>query len=141
MAVKKVSGRASSMAVGVVTGAVVSVTILLILTATMAWLVMDGKMREDIRGFWLMITHVIATIPGAIVATSMVKRRRFLVCIAVGGTFFAFLVALTASFFGGQYQGVFVSCILIMFSSAAVGIVASRRQETKVKYHRKYRTG
>ena len=101
------------MPVGVGIG--VSLGLLITLTGAVltAWLLVSGKMSEDMIGYCAMAILFLASVFGSWVAALQVKRQRFHVCLITGVSYYLVLVSITALFFGGQYQGMGVTAILV----------------------------
>ena len=56
-------------------------------------------------------------------ATSFIKKMYLQVCLMAGACYYLTLLGITALFFGGQYQGVGVSGIIIMITSLVMAII------------------
>ena len=66
----------------------------------------------------LMMSAIIAFLADAAVAIHKIRRRKLLVAGASGLIYFACLLGITALFFGGQYQGIGVTGLMILCGSA-----------------------
>jgi hypothetical protein len=126
---KKVTGKAMSFPAGVGLGVVVSLVVSTALCAALTWLVLGNAVAETSIGYVSMGVLFLAASLGAVVASAKVKRRRMLVCLLTGGAFLTMLLATTAIFFGGQYQGAGVSVITVLAGSMGAGMLSLKRKE------------
>lgn len=110
---QKVTGRASSIPAGLAAGASVSMAITGALTLWMALLLEKEAISWDTAGYGIMIMILLSAFFGALTACGRIRHQRLLVCLMSGGLYFAILLSITALFFGGQYQAVGVTALLI----------------------------
>lgn len=136
---KKVTGKAMSMPLGLVVGLAVSVVITLLAVGTIAHLVLGGKMSAETIGYGSVVTLLLSSAAGAWVAARSVKHRWMVVCLGTGGIYFLMLLSCTALFFGGQYEGVGVTLLMVLAGSGAVGLFGLKG-EGGAKKRRKRRT-
>ena len=138
---RKVTGKTSSMPAGLAMGAAISLGITLILASAIAKLVSSEKLAEEHIGYGVMVLLFVASAVGAATANSRIKRRRLLVSCLAGLTYMGILLSITALFFGGQYEAVGVTALLVMGGSICatlIGIDSKRGGHRKKgkKYHR-----
>lgn len=114
---QKPTGRAVSMPAGLLFGTVVSVGMTLLAVGLIAKLVSSEFMMETQIGYGIMAALLAASFGGAMGASAKIKRQRLLVCALSGLIFFLLLLAITALFFGGQYEAVGVTGVLIFGGS------------------------
>ena len=126
---QKVSGRASSMPVGVGVGVGVSTVITLALSGLLAWLILGQTLEQSATGYGSMGILLTASVLGALAAVERVKRRRMVVCLLTGLGYYLVLLSLTALFFGGQYSGMGVTGLLIAGGSFAAGLIGAGKGE------------
>lgn len=133
----KVTGRASSVPAGLAVSGIVSlVTTVLIVTIGGALISKEILPQEQI-GYCSMLALLLGAVMGAVTAVRKIQRRRILVCMMSGGVYFLVLLAITAMFFGGQYQGVGVTFLLILGGSV-IGALATNREGNRLT-RKKYR--
>lgn len=137
---KKVTGKAISMPLGVVVGLAISIVVTLITVGIMAQLVLGEKMKTEVIGYGSMATLLLSSAAGAWVAAKMVKHRWMVVCLGAGAVYFLTLLACTALFFGGQYEGVGVTFLVVLAGSGAVGLLGLKGENSGAKKRRKRRT-
>lgn len=117
---RKVTGKAMSMPAGIGTGLGISGSITLIGSAVIAWLISGEHLAESAIGYGAMVILLLSSAAGSWAAVLLIKHRRMLVCLISGASYFLLLLACTALFFGGQYQGIGMTALLIL---AGCGIV------------------
>lgn len=129
---KKPTGRAASMPKGLFLGATVSLLITILSAVVIAKLVNSEYLSETKIGYGVMIAIMVASYSGAILAAFRVKRRILLVCLLSGILYYLILLSMTALFFGGQYEAVGVTGILVMGSAilAVFTVLPERKRRT-----------
>ena len=125
---QKVTGTAVSMPVGLGIGALVSLGITGMLSALTAWLILGGRLPEDSVGYCAVVILLVSSAAGAATAIGRIKRRRFQMGMASGGVYFACLLAVTALFFGGQYEGMGVTALMILCGCGLVILLGAGGQ-------------
>lgn len=136
---KKVTGTAMGIPAGLGLGIVVCLFITLAGAALTAWLIASEKIGEATTGYAAMVILVLASAAGALVAAHFVKRLRLQVCMLTGGCYYLILLAMTALLFGGQYQGMGVSAIMILAGCSIIAFLPSKNGRAGVKRKKAYR--
>ena len=135
---QKVTGRAMSMPSGLALGALVSMATTILVAFIGAELILQEVVSQDLVGYFSMAALVTATILGAVTAARKIKRQKAIICLISGGIYFGVLLAVTAVFFGGQYEGFVITLMTVALSSAAAIMIAAREGKSGVKRkHRK----
>lgn len=124
---QKVTGRASSVPVGLAIGAGMSLGITLLLSVLAAWLISAEYIREEGIGYLVMIILLAASASGGTLAGYKIKKMKMQVSALTGVIYFALLLALTALFFGGQYEGMGTTLVMVLLGSGAGGMAGSFR--------------
>lgn len=137
---KRPTGRSVSIPKGLTIGAMVSLMITLAAVMLMAKLLNDEYMAYSSIGYSIMVIIMTASFLGAFCAVSKIKRRNLLVSILSGVSYFLILLSITALFFGGKYEAVGVTFILVMgsamlsvFTVSSTNYRRNRRRGGKVK--------
>ena len=110
---KKVTGTASSIPAGVAIGCTISVLIAVVAAGAFAKLIDAGVMGETTIGYCAMVILLISSFAGAWTAAAKIKHRKALCCLTCGAVYYGILLGMTALIFGGQYQGMGVTALLI----------------------------
>ena len=126
---RKVTGTASSMPMGLALAAFISLTVTLAGAAVFASLISKEALGEESIGYCAMVLILAASLLGAAVAVGKIKRRRVYVCLLSGGIYYGILLAMTALFFGGQYQGMGVTAPLVLAGSGLVALLGLRGEK------------
>lgn len=138
---QKVTGKAMSIPGGIGFSAVISMVITLALSWLVAALVIAGRVGESAIGYGSMVILLLSSYTGAVFAAIKIKHRRMMACLLSGVVYFLCLLTCTALFFGGQYQGVGVSSLLIAAGSITAALTgAARNSGPNKKGRRKIRS-
>lgn len=114
MAGKQMTGRASSIPAGLGAGAAVSVLVTIVGTAVLARLLDRETIQWGAVGYGILIMVMLAAMLGSITAVKKIKRQPGIVCLLSGFVYWGILLSITALFFGGQYEAVGVTLLLIV---------------------------
>ena len=136
---KRVSGQSKPMAVGLAVGCGISLVFTLLGAALIANLVLSQKMSSESIGYGAVIILLLASAIGAWLSYAMIKRRRLVVCLSFGLGYYLSLLAITALFFGGQYQGMGVTAMLILGGSGAVALMGIKGEKSLGQKAKKFR--
>ena len=134
---RKVTGKASSMPIGLLVGACVSMAFTLVLAILAAKLIHSEVLQENAIGYSTMVILLLSAMAGAAVAYRKIKRQKLVVCAASGLIYYGILLSMTALFFGGQYEGMGVTALMVLCGSmllALHGPQKGRGQGIKRKY-------
>ena len=134
---RKPTGRASSVPAGLAWGLVAAMIMTVSGTALLALMIHREKTPFDRLGYGIMVTIILSSFVGAILSSGKIKRRRLVMCLASGVSYYAMLLILTALFFGAQYRAVGETGLLILCGSmlAAFGgiIPKSKAHQRKIR--------
>ena len=132
---RKVTGTSSSMPKGILLGWIVQMLLTLIGSALCAYLIAKESIEGDGMGYCAMAIILASTVVGAMVACGSIKCRKLQVCAISGSVYYLSLLAITALFFGGIYQGMGVTALLVFGSCGTVALLSVR--ERKQNWQRK----
>lgn len=124
----KAAGRAMSMPAGLAWGTGLSLMITIVGAAVLAWMVDRELMAWEQVGYGVMLVLLAASSAGAAGAAGKIKRQRLAVCLGTGALYWLSLMAITALFFGGQYEAVGVTGLLILAGSGCVLLLGCREK-------------
>lgn len=138
---KKVTGKAVAMPTGLALGTGICLLITLAGAAVLAWLVNGESLGENGIGYGAIIILGLSSVCGAWTAAGSIKRRRVQVCMLTGLLYYLVLLAMTALFFGGQYQGMVVTAVVIFIGSGTVSLLGVKGKSVRKmsKLHKAYR--
>ena len=116
----KKADQQSRMPLSIAVGCLVSVIITIFGSAVSAWLMDSEKLQESAIGYAAAVIILISAFAGCVVAVTVAGKQRLPVAAITGISYTLVLLAVTALFFGGEYEGVGVTALLI-----AAGTVCS----------------
>lgn len=125
----KVTGTAMSMPLGIGIGCVISLFLTILGSGIVAKLISEEVLQETAIGYSAMGIILLASVSGTLVAVNKVKKRRLQVSMLVGAGYYLLLLAMTALFFGGQYQGMGVTALLVLAGSGTVILMGTRKKK------------
>lgn len=125
------TGRALSMPAGLATGLTIGLATTLILSAILAKLVSIEKVKWGSVGYGIMIILLITSAIDSKATCFMIKRRKLIGCLLAGLLYWLSLIMITALFFGGQYDGMGVTGVVVFCGSAIVCLLESRGEKGK----------
>lgn len=136
---QKVTGRARSMPVGLAMGAAVSMGITLGMAVIGAKLIDAGALGEGMIGYIAMVVLLLSSFCCGLVSAGSIKHRTLMVCGISALIYYGILLSMTALFFGGQYQGMGVTALLILCGCAVAAMIVTQ-QGRGVRGRRRRRT-
>ena len=136
----KVTGRAMTMPAGIAVGCGGAALVTAAGSALVAKLISDEVLVDTAIGYGAMLIVLLASALGAAVSAAKVKRRRLQVCLLSGLVYYGMLLGMTALFFGGQYQGMGVTALLVLAGTGTVILLGTREKKTG-KYGKGRRRG
>ena len=120
---RKPTGTVKSIPAGLVLGWAVSMLITVVACGVLAWLILSGKAGWGAMGYGAMGTLLAASYAGAAVSCRMIMHRKMLVCILSGVIYLCSLTVITALLFGGKFDAVWVTALLVAGGTATATLV------------------
>ncbi len=111
---RKPSGTASSMPLGLAMGVGLSLAITVGCSLLFGKLIQMGTLPENSLGYCAMAILFLSAVGGTVLANAKIKHRQLLVSGLCAGIYYVCLLAMTALFFGGQYQGMGVTALMVL---------------------------
>lgn len=118
----KHTGRTSSVPGGLAAGAMVSTILTALITAVLAVLLDKEIIRWENVGYGVLAMVMLSAFCGAVTANAKIRRQRFLVSLMSGLVYFGILLSITALFFGGQFEAVGVTGLLVAGGCACAAL-------------------
>ena len=140
MGPKKAKGTAMAIPIGVLWGAIISLLITIIAALMLTWLTLNGITDQEKLGYSIMVSILLATMIGSFVSSTLVKRRKLLICWVTGMAYYITLLGINALFLGRNFQGVIAEGLLITAGSLISGILQFMKQRHKENSYERYRT-
>lgn len=120
------------MVTGVFLGSGVSLLVTLMCALAVAWLI-DREILKDMNiGYGIMLVLVLCSVIGAWAAALLVKRQRLPVTMITGGLYLLWLLGIGTLCFGGQYQGVVPTVLMVLGSCLATALVGNRKKGNRI---------
>ena len=132
----KSNGRTTSVPMGIAMGLSGSIILLLIFSAIIGWIISKGILDYQKIGYAVMVMLLATSAAGSAISYGKIKRRKLMICILSGASYFVFLLLLTALFFGAQYTAVGETGLLVLCGSMLFALIAV---PPKTNRRRKYR--
>ena len=137
---QKVTGRATSIPVGLAAGLGMSVGFSTLVIAIAAYLISEAYLPMDSIGYCAIITLLGSSYLGAKVATGKIKRLRIQMSLISGAIYFLLLLVITAIFLKGEYEGVGVTLFVVASGAILSAITGNSDKNRTRKRIRKKRT-
>ena len=139
MGKSNLTGRAASIPSGLALGAAVGTAATVAISFIGAEMIVRELIPQEQIGYCSMGALLAGAILGALTASAKVKRRKLLVSVLSGAVFLCILLAITALFFGGQYDGFGVTAITVMIGCTAAVVLTNGKESRDKKLKRKKR--
>ena len=134
---RKVTGRASSVPAGLAAGVITAMGITLLTSLLVAYLVSGEFIEQDKIGYGAIAVLLLSSGIGARLAITKIKKMPIQIAALCGLLFYIVLLLMTALFFGGQFDGMGVTLVVVLLGSGAGGIMTSGKpKRQKRKYHK-----
>ena len=125
MGKQKVKGKAVAMPAGIGIGLGVGVIVTLIGAVVLAFALAGESLPVETMGYGIMVVLFTATFLSSVVAMLCIKHRKMQVSLITAGAYLLILLASNALFFGGQYQGVGATVLVVAIAGTAAAFVGS----------------
>jgi len=126
---QKATGRASSIPAGIGWGMLSAFSITAVGAGILALMMAGEKMNPDSLGYGIIFVLLAASCAGALVTAVRIKRLCVQMCFLSGAIYYLSLIAVTALFFGGKYQGMGVTGIVVFIGCIAASIIMQAKQK------------
>lgn len=137
----KPTGRAMSMPGGLLAGGIVSLLVTLLCAAILSKMLDSEVLEWKDAGYGIMLLLLLSSMLGTLTASRKIKRQKMLVSLLSSAVYLCILAAITALFFGGQYEAVGVTAMLVFGGSIVIGLLETREGKgrskgKRVRHHR-----
>ena len=137
----KVTGKAMPMVGGILAGSGVSLAVTLLGALVLAWL-LDGEILEEGNvGYGVMLVLIVSSGLGAFLAPRLVKRQKLPAAMIAGGLYLLWLLGISTLCFGGQYQGVVPTVLIVLGSSLATVLIGNGKKGNRISVRHNGRYG
>ncbi len=125
----------------IIVGMAVSILLTLSLSAILAILIAGGKMSPETMGYGVLGILMSSSILGAAVACAKTPGKRMIVSSSSAAGYLLLLLCTTALFFGGEYQGVGVTALVVMAGGLINALLPAGKAKRKNRTSKKRRYG
>lgn len=125
MSAQKISGKTVSIPSGLFYGGTASIGLTLLLSILLAKLLETEAILWENSGYWIMGMLLLSSFLGAWVSIGRIKHQRLVVCLMAGLVYLGLLLSITALFFGGQYDGIGVTALLVLGGSLSAAFLGN----------------
>ena len=141
MGTYKLTAKARSIPTGLLMGIGAALAVTAAGAGAAAWAILGGLISEEASGYCAMVILALASAVGAAVAAGTIQRLRVQICIAAGGGYWLSLLVINALFFGGQYDGVGATALMVLCGCVLVILLTPGGKNRAVRRRRKNRSG
>ena len=120
--------RTVSTPVGITIGTSLSVISAVGGVAILASLIENEQIAEGTMRTGCMFIHFLSASLGSLVSAAITKQKRLPVCIITAAAYLGIMLAMTALLFGGQYQGIGSTALIVMAGGGAAVLPAFIRK-------------
>ena len=120
---RKNAPEMSALPIGIGIGIFAAMLITVLFSAVIGWMISAEHLQESAINAGVMVVQLLSSIVGATIAYTLVRHRRMLVCLSTGCGYYLLLVACTALFLDGRYEGLLASGLMILIGSLSVALL------------------
>lgn len=131
------TGRSMSVQGGLILSGSTSLGITLLLSALLAKLLDSQRLSWEQAGYWIMVMLFTAAFAGAKAAIAAIKRQRLAVSAMSGVLYWGLLLCITALFFGGNFDAVPETALIIIAGSGCAAMVSLPLKKRRAHPRRK----
>lgn len=128
---QNITGRTSSIPAGLAAGAIVSAGVTGLGTAVIAFLMNRETVSWESVGYGILIMILLSAYLGAMTAYHKIRRQKLAICTMSGLAYWGLLLLITALFFGGQYEAVGVTGLLVAGGCGCAAVTGTGQGKNK----------
>lgn len=133
----KITGKSMSVPGGLVLSGAISMGITLLISLLLAKLLDSQKLGWEQTGYWIMVMLFAAAFAGGKVGIAAIKRQRLAVSAMCGLLYWGLLLCMTALFFGGNFNAVPETALIIIAGSGCAAMVSLPQKKGRGRKIRK----
>ena len=124
-----ISGISAGIGVGLLAGTIITIFGAVITAAMIA----GEKVGEAQAVYGAAMSLLLGTFVGGLCASSVAGEKKMIVCLVNGAVNFVMWLCVTALFFEGAYENIWITMLLILGTSTAAGLMAARGTKSAFK--------
>jgi putative membrane protein (TIGR04086 family) len=132
----KKRGRTSGIPAGIFAGLITALLNTILLAAVTAVLIAGEKIGEDKALLGSAASLLLGAAFGGICAANVAGERKMVVCLIYGAVYYVTLLCMTAMFFEGRYENIWITGLLVLGASISVGLLVMRGRKRTYKPHK-----
>ena len=125
------TGKVRSFPAGMAISAAVSMIITLTLSAVIAWELDAERISWDQAGYWIMGMLFASSFAGALTGAAAMGRQHIVVSLLSGLLYWSLLLCVTALFFGGDYEAIWVTGGMILAGCGTSALIARPKSQKR----------
>lgn len=110
-------------------GALAAIGVTLVCCAVCAWLISKEMIGEAAADYCIPVILILSSFAGGKTAIHRIQERRLITGVIVAAIYVLALLAVTALFFGGQYQGIGVTVPAALSGGVGAAILGNRAKK------------
>ena len=114
---------------GLLVGVLVSLGIMLLSVGLLAFMISKGSLQESSIGYAVLAILLLSSALGASMAVGITEKKRLFTGIVTTLAYGLCLLACTALFFGGEYQGVGVTLLVLLAGGILPALIGSKEKK------------
>ncbi len=122
------NGRATSVPIGLISGAAMSMMATTVLAALGAIMISKEWLAQEQMGVWAMGTLVMSAMAGSMTAAARIKRLKVQMALLNGACYFLMLICLALFVFRGKPAGLGTTFVLVLIGSITGGLLTIRER-------------
>lgn len=134
---KQKTGCRPSWIRGALKGSGTSVICAFLCAAVLAWFVDAEVIKMEQIGYGILVGHLLSVFLGAKTAMAGMGKDGLYAAGTAGGVYYLALLIINGLFFGGNFTGLGVTCILVLLGTTAAVVTAGEKRSRK--RHRRYK--
>ena len=132
-----VTGKTMSVPGGLALSGAISMVITLLISMLLANLLDRQQLSWEQAGYWIMAMLFAAAFAGGKAAIAAIRRQRLAVSAMSGLLYWGLLLCITALFFGGNFNAVLETALIIIAGSGCAAMVSLPQKKSRGRRIRK----
>ena len=141
MGTYKLTAKAWSIPTGLFAGIAAALVVTAMGAGAAAWAILSGVISAGASGYCVMAVLLLSSAAGAAMAVGTIQRLRAQMCLATGGGYWLCLLLINALFFGGQYEGLGATAVMVLCGCVLVILLIPGSKNRAGRRRRKNRSG
>ena len=133
---KRMKGKTLSLPVGIGIGIAVSMALTVGGAMLLAVLINGEQMGFASLSTAISLIHLIASFAGTYLATALTQQKKLITASATAAGYLIVLLGMTALLFGGQYEGVWLSLLMVLLGAGCVILLDLRGSKSPARKHK-----